>query len=75
MKAQFIFYRRQVIILDEPTVGPNPLQIIEIRQLIKQPGRICISIPDFKLALHFLSACFFNICFSASPCNKYGLYI
>jgi len=36
--AQAIIHRPPVIILDEPTVGLDPLQIIEIRSLIKELG-------------------------------------
>lgn len=37
--AQALLGAPKVIILDEPTVGLDPLQIIEIRDLIKQLGR------------------------------------
>ncbi|MDR2337288.1 MAG: ABC transporter ATP-binding protein [Deltaproteobacteria bacterium] len=37
--AQAIIHNPQVIILDEPTSGLDPLQIIEIRKLIKELGK------------------------------------
>lgn len=37
--AQALLGRPRVIILDEPTVGLDPIQIIEIRDLIKELGR------------------------------------
>ena len=37
--AQALLGSPRVIILDEPTVGPDPIQIIEIRDLIKQLGQ------------------------------------
>lgn len=37
--AQAIIHRPAVIILDEPTVGLDPIQILEIRKLIKGLGR------------------------------------
>ena len=37
--AQALLERPQVIILDEPTVGLDPIQIIEIRDLIKELGK------------------------------------
>lgn len=36
--AQAIVHRPAVVILDEPTVGLDPLQIVEIRALIRQLG-------------------------------------
>ena len=37
--AQAILHNPSVIILDEPTVGLDPIQILEIRQLIRQLGQ------------------------------------
>ncbi len=37
--AQAILHSPPVIILDEPTVGLDPIQVIEIRKLIKQLGQ------------------------------------
>lgn len=37
--AQAILGDPEIVILDEPTVGLDPLQIIEIRELIKELGR------------------------------------
>jgi len=37
--AQAIFHSPPVIILDEPTVGLDPIQILEIRALIKELGK------------------------------------
>lgn len=37
--AQAIIHQPDIIILDEPTVGLDPIQIVEIRQLIKQLGK------------------------------------
>jgi ABC-2 type transport system ATP-binding protein len=37
--AQAILHAPPVIILDEPTVGLDPIQILEIRQLIKELGK------------------------------------
>lgn len=37
--AQAILHRPQVLVLDEPTVGLDPKQIVAIRELIRQLGR------------------------------------
>ncbi len=37
--AQAIVHNPDVIVLDEPTVGLDPLQIIEIRSLIRELGQ------------------------------------
>ena len=37
--AQAIMHKPQILILDEPTTGLDPNQIVEIRDLIKQLGR------------------------------------
>ncbi len=39
--AQAIIHSPQVVILDEPTVGLDPTQIIEIRELIANLGKEC----------------------------------
>ncbi len=49
--AQATLGNPDVIILDEPTVGLDPKQIIEIRTLIKQLGEVCTVI----LSSHILS--------------------
>ena len=37
--AQAIIHRPQLVILDEPTVGLDPNQIVEIRELLREIGR------------------------------------
>ena len=49
--AQAIIHRPEVIILDEPSVGLDPNQIREIRDLIKELGKSCSVI----LSTHNLS--------------------
>lgn len=49
--AQALIGMPDIIILDEPTVGLDPKQIIEIRQLIKELGKKCTVI----LSSHILS--------------------
>ena len=40
--AQAVLGYPQIIILDEPTVGLDPKQIIEIRELIKSSAKIIL---------------------------------
>jgi ABC-2 type transport system ATP-binding protein len=49
--AQALLHKPQVLILDEPTIGLDPAQIIEVRNLIKELGRECVIL----LSTHILS--------------------
>lgn len=39
--AQALLHRPDVLILDEPTIGLDPRQIIEVRELIRELGQTC----------------------------------
>jgi len=49
--AQALVHRPDVLILDEPTIGLDPAQIIEVRNLIRELGQQC----TILLSTHILS--------------------
>jgi ABC-2 type transport system ATP-binding protein len=49
--AQALLHRPDVLILDEPTIGLDPAQIIEVRHLIQELGKDCTVL----LSTHILS--------------------
>lgn len=49
--AQALLHRPQVLILDEPTIGLDPAQIIEVRNLIRELASSC----TILLSTHILS--------------------
>lgn len=55
--AQAIIHEPDIIILDEPTVGLDPVQIIEIRRLIRELGKSHSVILSTHLLPEVLSVC------------------
>ncbi len=49
--AQALIHRPKILILDEPTIGLDPAQIIEVRNLIRELGSSC----TILLSTHILS--------------------
>ncbi len=62
--AQAIIGKPEIIILDEPTVGLDPRQIIEIRELIKELGRESTVILSSHILTEIAEVCDYAIIIS-----------
>ena len=62
--AQAILGNPEIVILDEPTVGLDPRQIIEIRELIKELGRDSTVILSSHILTEIAEVCYYVIIIS-----------